>query len=204
MAESVGHIIASHEDVLRGSSRVPAPLTSADHDVSGKKPRPITADFQIWEVDYRFQLQGNPTVASPKEQLYEQMTSNPALTERNIQKANAYLLDSRPEQKSLVTYHTLPSLYVCVWLVNTLTSTAPIGSPIICMWSPDDIFEQWERNLSLSSTMIETSEQAFVNYWCNLVLGFISADIYSIASWSLKVIYLLDHSWNSDFATDYF
>ena len=107
MAESVGHIIASHEDVLRGSSRVPAPLTSADHDVSGKKPRPITADFQIWEVEYRFQLQGSPTVASPKEQLYEQMTSNPALTERNIQKANAYLLDSRPEQKSVATYRTI-------------------------------------------------------------------------------------------------
>ena len=31
-------------------------------------------------------LQGNPAVASPKEQLYEQMTSNPAFTERNIQK----------------------------------------------------------------------------------------------------------------------
>ena len=71
-----------------------------------KKPRPITADFQIWEVDYRFQLQGNPTVASPKEQLYEQMTSNPALTERNIQKANAYLLDSRPEQ-NLWSYITI-------------------------------------------------------------------------------------------------
>ena len=131
MAGSVGHIIASNADVLRGSSRISAPLTSAE--VSGKKRRPITADFQIWEVDYRSQLQGNPTVASPKEQLYEQVTSNPALTERNIQKANAYLLDSRPEQKSLVTYHTLQSLYVCVWLVNTLTSTAPIGSPIICM-----------------------------------------------------------------------
>ena len=39
-------------------------------------------------------LQGNPTVASPKEQLYEQTTSNTAFTERNIQKANAYLLDS--------------------------------------------------------------------------------------------------------------
>ena len=52
--------------------------------------------------------------------------------------------------------------------------------------------------------MIETSEQAFVNYWYNLVLGFISAASYSIASWSLKVIYLLDHSWNSDFATDDF
>ena len=92
-----------------------------------------------------------PAVASPKEKLYEQMTSHPAFTEKNIQKPNAYLLDSRPEQKSLVTYHTLPSLYVCVWLVNTLTSTAPIGSPIICMWSPADICEQWERNLSFSS-----------------------------------------------------
>ena len=64
-------------------------------------------------------LQGNPAVASPKEQIYVQMTSNPAFTERNIQKANAYLLYSRQEQKSLVTYHTLQSLYVCVWLVNT-------------------------------------------------------------------------------------
>ena len=78
-------------------------------------------------------LQGNPAVASPKERLYEQMTSNPAFTERNIQKPNAYLLDSRLEQKSLVTYHTLRSLYVCVWLVNTLTSTVPIGSLIIFM-----------------------------------------------------------------------
>ena len=69
------------------------------------------------------QLQSNPAVASPREQLYEQMTSNPVFTERNIQKANACLLYSHPEQN-------LPSLYVCVWLVNTLTSTASIGSPI--------------------------------------------------------------------------
>ena len=94
-------------------------------------------------------LQGNSTVASPKEQLYEQTTSNPAFTE--IQQPIAYLLISRLEQKSLVTYHTLQSLYVCVWLVNTLTSTAPIGSPIICVWSPADICEPWERNLSFTS-----------------------------------------------------
>ena len=74
------------------------------------------------------QLQGNTAFASPKEQLYEQITFNPAFTERKIQKANAYPLDSRPEQKSLVMYRTLPSLYVCVWFVNTLTSTAPIGA----------------------------------------------------------------------------
>ena len=55
-------------------------------------------------------LQGNPAVASPKEKVYEQMTSNPAFTERNIQKPNAYLLDFRPDQKSLVTHHTLRSL----------------------------------------------------------------------------------------------
>ena len=98
-------------------------------------------------------LQGHPAVASPKEKLYEQTTSNPAFTERNIQKPNAYLLDSRLllQQKSLVTYLSLLSLYVCVWLVNTLTYTAPIGSPIICMWSPADICEQWERDLSFGS-----------------------------------------------------
>ena len=42
--------LASHADVLRGSSSVPAPLTSAD--LSGKKRRPITADFKIWEVHF--------------------------------------------------------------------------------------------------------------------------------------------------------
>ena len=36
-------------------------------------------------------LQGHPAVASPKQRLYEQMTSNPAFTERNIQKSNALI-----------------------------------------------------------------------------------------------------------------
>ena len=106
----------------------------------------------VWKKFCLFSdLQGNPAVTSPKEQLYEQMTSNPAFTERNMQKANAYLLYSSQKLKSLVTYHTLQSLYVSVWLVNTLTWTAPIGSSIICMWSPADICEQWERNLSFRS-----------------------------------------------------
>ena len=56
------------------------------------------------------QLQSKSAVTSLREQLYEQMTSNPAFTEKNIQKDNAFLLDSRPVQKSLVTYHTIPSL----------------------------------------------------------------------------------------------
>ena len=96
-------------------------------------------------------LQGNPAVASPKEQLYEQTTSNQAFTEKNIQKLNPYPLDFRPEQKSLVMYHTLQSLNICVWLVNTLTPSVPDRSPIICMWSPADICEQWERNFSFGS-----------------------------------------------------
>ena len=91
-------------------------------------------------------------LASPADVLWgSSSVQRPALTKRNIQKTNAYLKDSRPEQKSLVTHHTLPSLYICVWLVNTLTSTVPIGSPIICMWSPSDICEKWERNLSFGS-----------------------------------------------------
>ena len=53
---------------------------------------------------------------------------------------------SCPELNTLVTYHTLPSLHVCVWLVNTLTLTVPIGSLIICTWAPADICEQWEGN----------------------------------------------------------
>ena len=92
------------------------------------------------------------------------MTSNPAFTERNIQKPNDYLLDSRPEQKSLVTYHTLRSLYVCVWLVITLTSAAPIGSPIICMWSPADICEQWERNLSFA-LQLHADLSVYPKFW---------------------------------------
>ena len=35
----------------------------------------------------------NPAVASPTEQRYEQMTSNPAFKKRNIQTANFYLLE---------------------------------------------------------------------------------------------------------------
>ena len=65
--------------------------------------------------------------------LFSQISGRTRAETLATQATNAYLLDSRPEQKSVVTYHTLPSLYVCVWLVNTLTSTAPIGSPIICM-----------------------------------------------------------------------
>ena len=42
--------IASPADILRRASRVPSPRTSPD--LSGKKRRPITADFRIWEVHF--------------------------------------------------------------------------------------------------------------------------------------------------------
>ena len=120
----------------------------------------LLQNHNVWKKNSAFcsVLKGNPAIASPKEQFYEQMTSNPAFTEKNVQKANAYLLYSHLEQKSLLTYHTLQSLYVCVWLVNTLTSTAPIGSPIISMWSPANIWEQWERILSCSSADVRGAE----------------------------------------------
>ena len=35
-----------------------------------------------------------------------------------------------------------------LWLVNTLTSTAPLGSPIVSTWALADICEQWEWNLT--------------------------------------------------------
>ena len=50
---------------------------------------------KVWKIILPFvQLQGNPAVESPKEQLYEQMTSNPVFTERNIEKANVYRFSS--------------------------------------------------------------------------------------------------------------
>ena len=55
----------------------------------------------------------HPDVASPREHLYEQMPPNPAFTERNIRKANAYLLHSCPKKNSHYT-STLPSLQYVV------------------------------------------------------------------------------------------
>ena len=95
-------------------------------------------------------LQGHPAVASPKQRIYEQMTSNPAFTERNIQKANAYLLDSRVRSKNLWSRITLCRACTYVFGLSTLWFQQ-IGSPIICMRSPAVICEQWERNLSFSS-----------------------------------------------------
>ena len=55
--------------------------------------------------------------------------------------------------KNLWSRITLYRACTFVFGLSTLwpRSTAPIGSPIIYMWSPADICEQWERNLSFSS-----------------------------------------------------
>ena len=102
-----------------------------------------------------------PPLHHPKNNFMSKWHLIQPLQREIYKKPNAYLLDSCPEQKSLVTYHTLRSLYVCVWLVNTLNSTAPTGSPTICMWSLADICEQWERNLSLGSADVRGAGTRF-------------------------------------------
>ena len=84
-------------------------------------------------------LQDNPAVASPKEQLYEQITSNPASTERNIQKPNTSLLDSRWSPIALYGACTYVFGLSTLWLQQRR------------LWSPADICEQWERNSSFGS-----------------------------------------------------
>ena len=64
-------------------------------------------------------LQGNPAVASPKEQLYEQTTSNPAFADRNLQKPNAYRLDPR-QQQNLWSRITLYRACTYVFSLSTL------------------------------------------------------------------------------------
>ena len=73
-------------------------------------------------------------MASPKEHLYQSKWHliQHNFTERNIQKANPYLLHFCPEQNSLVMYQALSDVAHRVWLVNTLTFLTPIGSPITC------------------------------------------------------------------------
>ena len=80
--------------------------------------------------------------------LYDHMTSSSVQRETYTKRQPLSPKYSCPELNSLITYHTLPSLNVCVWLVNTWTLTAPIGSPIICTSAPAHICEQWERDLT--------------------------------------------------------
>ena len=96
-------------------------------------------------------LQG-PAVASPKEKLYEQMTSNPVFTEKNTKTQSLSPRFSSGAKICGHVSHSTELVRMCLACQHLSTSAAPIGSPIICMWSPADICEQWERNLSFSST----------------------------------------------------
>ena len=223
--------LASHADVLRGLITHSCPTNVCW--LERKKRRPITADFQIWEVHFgpweishltlwlqkrsersherwrsysfrtnysvnsqAFELvptltescwkklprrlnllngnrlyyktitceknsafcsvsQGNPAITSPKEQLYEQMTSYPASLYREKCTKTQRLSPMFSSGAKIFGHvsHSTELVRMCL-ACQQLTSTAPIGSPIIWMWSPADICEQWERNLSLSSADI--------------------------------------------------
>ena len=124
-------------------------------DLSGKKRRPITADFQIWKVHFgpweisRLTLK----LQNRSERSHERWRPDSFRTNYSVNSQAFVLVVTLRIALKIITSeskfaerNTLQSLYVCVWVVSTLTSTAPIGSSIICMWSPAGICEQWERN----------------------------------------------------------
>ena len=65
-------------------------------------------------------LQGNPTVASPKEQLYEQMTSNPGFTEREIHKKPTLISYNLVRSKNRWSRITLLGTCTYVFGLSTL------------------------------------------------------------------------------------
>ena len=97
------------------------------------------------------QLQGNPAVASSKEQLNEKMTSNRAFAEKKYIKGQC--LSSRFSSGAKIFGHVSHStelVRMCLACQHFDFNSADWIS-IICMWSPADICEQWERNLSFGS-----------------------------------------------------
>ena len=94
-------------------------------------------------------LQGNPAVASPSEQLYEQMTFNPAFTEKYTKMQHLSLFSSGAKIFGHVS-HSTELLHMCL-ACQHFDFNSTDWSPIICMWSPANICEQRKRNLSFSS-----------------------------------------------------
>ena len=87
-------------------------------------------------------------------------TSNPVFKKRNIQNANFYLL----ERNSLATYHTLQGLNLCVWLVNTLTSTADWFSDNMHLSTSRYLRTMWkEFKHSLKQTLV--GQERVTNPW---------------------------------------
>ena len=91
----------------------------------------------------------HPTVASPKEHLYEQMPSNPAFTERDIQKANPFsyiLVLSKTLWSSVTLYRACRSVKVVVCQHFDFKSAHWHSDNLLV--SPADICEQWKGNLT--------------------------------------------------------
>ena len=95
-------------------------------------------------------LQGNPAVASPSEQLYEQMTCNPAFTEKYTKTQGLSLRFSSGAKIFGHVSHSTELLHMSLACQHFDFNSAD-WSPIIWMWSPANICKQWKRNLSFSS-----------------------------------------------------
>ena len=126
-----GEKLASLADVVRGSARVPVPLyTTAE--TRGKKRRPITAHFKIWEVHFGpWEISRETSEKIRTERSREwleqtaQLTHPPSNRETctKSQNISATFL-SGAKLFGHVSHST--ELVHCVWLVNTLTSIALI------------------------------------------------------------------------------
>ena len=72
----------------RSYSRLTISLKKITSEVKfAERKSALLQNNNVWKKNSAFcsVLTGNPAVASPNEQLYEQLTSNPVVTERNIQ-----------------------------------------------------------------------------------------------------------------------
>ena len=84
----------------------------------------------------------NPAVASFTEQLYEQMTSNPSFKKRNIQNANAYLLNILVRSETLchvshstelITAPHMSNMHKRIRFVKPMVRLVPIENDVIPM-----------------------------------------------------------------------
>ena len=111
--------IASHVDVLRGSSSVPVPLTSVDS--SSKKRRPITEHFQLWVVHFE------PWKISRETQL-----QNRSERSRKINPAWEVSVPMEPEVPNIIfSFNHWIVLLFNLWLIKIIYGLG-LGSQISC------------------------------------------------------------------------
>ena len=111
--------IASHVDVLRGSSSVPVPLTSVDS--SSKKRRPITAHFQLWVVHF------GPWKISRETQL-----QNRSERSRKINPAREVSVPMEPVVPNIIfSFNHWIVLLFNLWLIKIIYGLG-LGSQISC------------------------------------------------------------------------